>query len=119
GADDAPGATVDDGEGSARFERLAKEFLEDILLIAVSRGMLFPDRRIRRHRVQIVKIFRSERPELEERACQRRLKFESHLTITRMNHGRPRVLPLQAVGRRRAAARLLDDDGGGADARSV
>src|SRR6266850_2044914 len=41
------------------------------------------------------------------------------IAVNRMNHGRPRVLPLQTVDRGRAGARLLDDDRGGADARPL
>ena len=38
---------------------------------------------------------------------------------TETGHERPRVPPLQAVGRRGRGARLLDDDRGGADRRSL
>ena len=39
-------------------------------------------------------------------------------SVCTIAYGRPRVLPLQAVDRRRRGARLLDDDGSGSHARS-
>jgi len=53
---------IDNDQRSTRFQGLAEEFLEYGFLVTVSDRMLFPDERIRRHAVQLVPIFRSQRP---------------------------------------------------------
>ncbi len=50
-----------------------------LLLVAILRGMLLPNERVRSHREEVIEIIGSKRPELEELAFQNRLEVEGHI----------------------------------------
>jgi hypothetical protein len=47
------------------LQGLAKKVLEDLFLVTIVAGMLFPDERIRGYRVQVLKILGAKRSQLE------------------------------------------------------
>ena len=63
---------------STGFQGLAKEDLENFLLVTIPARMLFPNERVRGHRVQAVKIRRSKGPEFEKFAFQNGLEIKWH-----------------------------------------
>ena len=65
-ADDTAVLLVDGDQCAAGLHRLAEEDLEDLLLVPIAVGVLFPDERVRRNRVEGRVVLLAERPEFEQ-----------------------------------------------------
>ena len=81
--DHLPRARVGGDQGSSRRQLLAEEVGERGRLVAVLRGMLLPDERVGRDGVERGEVVGAQRPELDERSPQHRLKLEGHVARCR------------------------------------
>jgi len=72
---------IDGDQRSAGFQCLAEEQFEDLFFVAISDRMLFPDKRVCRHGVQIREILGSKRPELEQLAFEEGLEIKGTFSV--------------------------------------
>jgi hypothetical protein len=78
GSDDPPIAYVDRDERATGPQCFIEVDAEAPLRVAVAFGVLLPDGRVRRDRIEGIEIIQTKRPELEEIAFEDRLNVEGH-----------------------------------------
>src|SRR5260370_29242375 len=76
--DDPAISGINGDQRSPGFQGLAEECPENLFLVTVLDRMLFPNERIRSYGVEVMKILRPKRPELEELALQNGLEIKGH-----------------------------------------
>ena len=76
---DAAVSGVHSDQGSSGFQCFAKEHPEDILLVPIFDGMLFPDERIGGHVVEHLEVLGSKRSEFYKRPLQNWLAVKRHV----------------------------------------
>src|SRR5438874_13816423 len=74
--DNLVGGVIDHDKRAAGFKRFSEEHPEYVCLVTIALRMLFPNQRIRCDSKKIVPIFRPERPQFENRSCEKRLKLK-------------------------------------------
>jgi hypothetical protein len=78
-SDDLAVLAINGEQRSTGLQGVAKKALENLFLVTIVAGMLFPDERIRSYGVEVMKILCSKRPQLEEFAFQDGLEIKGHL----------------------------------------